>query len=482
MKTRSTDLIRALLALVFVAAAGGCNGQVGRYNMADDIPEDHAALNDAFGRSINGQILLNTLRSRDRWPRHYIDVPTMNDQPSVTVRATGILNPLDLNNSGDPYRASQLQGYREEVTRPGYSVQPYTTEAISRALSPTQRRVFEHFWSSGWSRDVLLLVTATSFTRLEANHEITAEALRAFGNSQVGTTFDSSRPAQEAFWLAPRYNSATELSLGDCAVDGVIDGDGPGVEAHTTLGPHRNEWVWPDVDPGAAADATDEAKRCAFFNLVHMFALYGADNIRLRRESPCVRSAVAALNKETGALLTGMANAVQRGPDMSIQLEELPPETESATISRGVLIEQCISQATQPVVLEVLSRTIGEHGERDVVATYYVRMRSLDDMVYAMGELLRTPATHLVRTPDCRVDCALVPLFAVSNDRSNRSRDFAAVVAHRGVRYYAGPGVASPAEHGGDRTGTVLTLLAQLFALTHSPGALGALPPRAVIN
>jgi hypothetical protein len=136
-------------------------------------------------------------------------------------------------------------------------------------------------------------------------------------------------------------------------------------------------------------------------------------------------------------------------------------------------------------------------------ATYVMSLRSFDDIVYYVGELMRPSLTQLgedavmaapltVRAAGLRSQTG-APLFRIlpapDADREAPGDPhgyFAAGVSYGGKRYYAGPPVgracAAATDDGvcvddpmrGDRSSSVLSLLAELLALNQSPDALRA--------
>jgi len=128
--------------------------------------------------------------------------------------------------------------------------------------------------------------------------------------------------------------------------------------------------------------------------------------------------------------------------------------------------------------------------------TYVFRLRSLDDMIYYVGELLRSGT--MVAGESGAIEAQLtvggaglrgggqgVPLFRVlPPDAAEHGRIYGAEVLYGGVRYYAGPAISrscgAPADEGpcqdnaaeGDRSSSVLSLIAEILALNQSPDAI----------
>jgi hypothetical protein len=126
-----------------------------------------------------------------------------------------------------------------------------------------------------------------------------------------------------------------------------------------------------------------------------------------------------------------------------------------------------------------------------------LRLRSLDDIVYYVGELLRVSSTNAepgaaveaqvdVRAAGLRGGGAGVPLFRILPEDNAGNRSYAASISYGGERFVAGPAIGrscrearedgpcrDDAEHG-DRTSSVLSLIAELMALNQSPDSIRA--------
>jgi hypothetical protein len=131
-------------------------------------------------------------------------------------------------------------------------------------------------------------------------------------------------------------------------------------------------------------------------------------------------------------------------------------------------------------------------------ATYTLELRSFDDIVYYVGELMRLSFTQgdpvleapiKIAVAGLRGGGAGVPLFRILPQQqagAGARNAFAASVEYAGERYFAGQAVgracADAAPSGpcrddaanGDRSSSVLSLLAELLALNQSPDAIRA--------
>ena len=126
-----------------------------------------------------------------------------------------------------------------------------------------------------------------------------------------------------------------------------------------------------------------------------------------------------------------------------------------------------------------------------------LRLRSLDDMVYYVGELMRAGAMRAgpedaieaqvtVRAAGLRGGGRGVPLFRVLPRNDAPNGIYAAEVEYGGARYFAGPaigrscgeessnGVCRDAADEGDRSSSVLSLIAEILALNQSPDSIRA--------
>lgn len=133
-----------------------------------------------------------------------------------------------------------------------------------------------------------------------------------------------------------------------------------------------------------------------------------------------------------------------------------------------------------------------------------LRLRSLDDMVYYVGELMRAGAMRAgpgeaieaqvtVRAAGLRGGGRGVPLFRILPPAAARAGVHAAEVEYGGVRYRAGPavgrscgeeaseGVCRDTADEGDRSSSVLSLIAEILALNQSPDAIRA-PSRLIVE
>lgn len=126
-----------------------------------------------------------------------------------------------------------------------------------------------------------------------------------------------------------------------------------------------------------------------------------------------------------------------------------------------------------------------------------LRLRSLDDMIYYVGELMRAGAMApgargaieaqvSVRAAGLRGGGRGVPLFRILPRGGAENGIYAAEVEYGGARYVAGPaigrscgaetsdGVCRDVADEGDRSSSVLSLIAEILALNQSPDSIRA--------
>ena len=371
--------------------------------LARQISDDAAAFNDAYGQAVTGQILLNILRARDRQPRYYLSMSGITDSPSVRYQESLSASSIPLGEGASPWGFGSFGLQRETQSRPSYALQPLNADTLAKTVfQPTPVNVFAHYWSSGWSRDLLIFLMVERITRFE--------------------TLDGSRVIVEA------VNDSNSIRS-DCS--GVSE---------------------------------QQAGGCAFVTMAR--ALLSE-----------IRAETEARDAADGAPVCGLIAAY--APAQPVR-RTLPASGQSC-----------------PARL-ILGAT-----------TYVLDLRSFDDIVYYVGELMRPAlmdattdgamaAPLNVRSAGLRSDVG-VPLFrivpegAVGDEAPDTRGRFAASVVYGGARYFAGPPVgracaaATPkgpctddAAHG-DRSSSVLSLLAELLALNQSPESIRA-PQRLLVE
>lgn len=373
---------------VLLASCATSAPEARREALTRQIADDAASFNEAYGQAVSAQILLNVLRARDRLPRYYLAMTGISDSPSWSTTQSGSIGGIPLGESGSPWGFGELSIERGTERRPSYAVQPFDAQTLTRtAFEPTAPYVFEHYWRSGWPRDLLLLVMVESIEKTDVEgvvHSYTNEA---------NTIFE------------------------DCAAS--VDTNG-----------------------------------CAFVRELREFMI-----------STSARPGETGIDREHGRPLCGVVDAY--GPTTPVK--PLAPR-------EGLDCDPVFPIGSTLVRL---------------------RLRSLDDMVYYVGELMRAggmnaeageaiDAQVTVRAAGLRGGGRGVPLFRIVPENAAHADAYAASVVYAGRRYYAGPAIGrscgAEADSGrcadtadeGDRSSSVLSLIAEILALNQSPDAIRA--------
>lgn len=378
------------LAAILLAGCATAGGVASGDSAALRIADDAAAFNDAYARAVSGQILLNVLRARDRQPRYYLSMSGIADSPSLLTRENAGVSGAPLGEAGAPWGFGGFGVERETQSRPSYAVEPLNADTLIKTVfQPTPTNVFAHYWTSGWSRDLLLFLMVERITRIERGHSLVV------------------------------VNDATNIE-DDCR-DGAAGG-------------------------------------CAFVRVARQFL------------------AATAGREEAGP-----------GPGARSVCGLVAAYAPAHPVREGA---PGAGKSCPPTFV------VGE-------VAYAMDLRSFDDMVYYVGELMRPSLTEsgdgavmasrlTVFAAGLRTDVG-APLFRIlPADAAAREapvdprRYFAAGVNYGGRRYYAGPPVGRTCPHAtpsgacsddprqGDRTSSVLSLLAEILALNQSPDALHA--------
>lgn len=357
-----------------------------RERLTRQIADDAVAFNEAYAQAVSAQVLLNILRSRDRMPRHYLAMTGISDSPSWTTSRSATLGGVPLGDIDSPWGFGELSASRERTSRPSYAVQPFSAETLTRtAFQPTPANVFEHYWYSGWPRDLLLLMMVETIEKTGPDNH-----LYTYTN-EANTIFD------------------------DCV-------------------------------------ASVQTEGCDFVREVRAFLAAADEHPRQR-----------GIDLQSGRPLCGLVDAY--GPTAPVR-PVAPRE----------------GQVCDPVFV------VGGY-------TLHLRLRSLDDMVYYVGELLRADTTRAgpgaaieaqvtIRAAGLRGGGRGVPLFRVVP--ATGSGRYAAEIAYGGHRYRAGPaigrscgdetaeGLCRDVADEGDRSSSVISLIAEILALNQSPDAIRA--------
>lgn len=376
-------LILSVLTAFSVLALSACAANEGRRAnereaLSRRIADDAVAYNQAYSAAINGQILLNILRAYNRQPRQYMSMTGFqNSSPDSRAVSLGI-GGVPLGQLGDEWGEGALGLGVETQLEPEYAVEPFGSDKFSAiALRPTSPDVFRHYWDSGWSRDLLLILLVDQM-------EVSGPAATIYANN-AGT-------------IAANCEGETYAGGG-----------------------------------------------CAF--------------IRAARD------------------LAQRTRTARRVPVAASQ-------------------DACMPFAAYDVTaVRPLANTAGACPLTVVVGDthYALQLRSLDAIIYYVGELIRRDALH--PPPDGTLEARLriaaagapletTPLFRIVEADATTEREYAATVSYGGRRYSAGApanvfcfdprGPEYCSGQGADRSGSVLELLTDILAYNQSEAAVRA--------
>jgi hypothetical protein len=137
-------------------------------DIANRIGDNAVAYNQAYGRAIANQILLNALRARDRLPLYYLSMSGISDSSYTDMSGQAQIGSIGLGQGGPNWGVGSLSGTRLNRTFPAYILNPFGGNKDSRGTSsqfvPITRDRFLHYWHGDWPRETLLYVLVDSAT------------------------------------------------------------------------------------------------------------------------------------------------------------------------------------------------------------------------------------------------------------------------------------------------------------------------------
>lgn len=158
---------KLVLACLSSLALMGCATVPTLYNqpeaVADQIGGNAIAYNQAYGRAIADQVLLNVLRARDRLPLYHLSMSGIGDA-SELARAGGFtIGEVSLGDGNGG--VGGVSGEVTLTTKPTYTLNPFNHGARgTTAFEPIPPEFFAHYWNNEWPRDVLVFVMVDSMT------------------------------------------------------------------------------------------------------------------------------------------------------------------------------------------------------------------------------------------------------------------------------------------------------------------------------
>ena len=403
--------------LMFGAALGalslqGCAsiGNLGASGVAENIEGNAATLNDAHTRAMTSIIAMNVLRARDRWPTNYTTLSGIKSNPTLSLNGSASFSPLGLGNANSPFVGSSANVSRNESANAEYSVNPFSNNDKTQGLlKPIQPEQLENYWLAGWPRETLmwLFVDAVTFEGEAQPWYIDGDEFSAVPS-----------PADAA-------NTARYVQIIERAKAGR-------------------------VDFGKLPEPSLDARHCSPYDPVYL--------------------------RET---LGGATGNVDGGGNRGGGMTETIRTVEALTGRQLVLSEDPRTRAPNEAVIApdrfnrrlLLCDTVDtEWGFMDSATgapLAKIRTRSFDDMIYFLGETLRSGTE---KEPTVAGGVILLQTCGERGDHA-----FAVRVEHAGRVYFIAPQTPLGDSAGPkDVTGNVLSLLNQLYLLAQSDEFLRA--------
>ena len=398
-------------AALSMLSMSGCAsvGNLGATGLAENIEDNAATLNEAHTRAMTAIIAMNVLRARDRWPTNYTTLSGIKSNPSMQLNGSASFGPLGLGNAAGPFTGSSASVSRNESANAEYSVNPFSNNDKTQGLlKPIQPEQLESYWNAGWPRETLMWLF------IDSVH---------FTNEPQPWFIDG-----DEFSAAP---SPTDVANTKRYVDIIMRAK-------------RGEIAF-----GQLPAPTLDQRNCQPYDATYLRDTLGGGSGDGGRAG--MSDTIRTVEGLTGRQMV-LTNDT-RTPGAS------EPQVTADKFNRRLLL----CDASDP--------EWGFSDARTGQTIAMVRTRSFDDMIYFLGETLRSG------TEDRPTVAGNVILFQTYAERGDKS--FAVRVEHAGRVYFIAPqSLVGDASGPKDVTGNVLSLLNQLYLLAQSDEFLRAPEPR----
>jgi hypothetical protein len=397
----------AALSLLSVSGCASI-GNLGASGLAENIEDNAATLNEAHTRAMTAIIAVNVLRARDRWPTNYTTLSGIKSNPTMSLNGSASFGPLGLGNAPMPFAGSAASVSRNESANAEYSVNPFSNNDKTQGLlKPIQPEMMESYWKAGWPRETLMWLFVDS--------------VQFAGEPQ------------------PWFIDGDEFSAAPSAID--IANTRRYVDI--IAGAKRGEITF-----GQLPDQTLDQRNCKPYDAIYLRDTLGGG------ASDGGRSGMSDIIRTVEGL-TGRQMVLTS--DARTSADE--PQVAADRFNRRLLL--CDAAETAWGFVDAQTGA-------PIAA---VRTRSFDDMIYLLGETLRSG------TEGHPAIVGNVILFQTYPDRADKA--FAVRVEHAGHVYFIAPQSPVGDTSGPkDVTGNVLSLLNQLYLLAQSDEFLRAPEPR----
>lgn len=408
--------LKLLLGAGLGALALGSSGcaivsDLGVSGVAESIEDNAATLNAAHTKAMTAIIAVNVLRARDRWPTNYTTLSGIKSNPTMSLNGSASFSPLGLGNAKLPFSGSSAGVSRNETANAEYSVNPFANNDKSQSLlKPIQPEMLENYWKAGWPRETLmwLFVDAVTFA----------------GDAQ------------------PWYIDGDEFG------DKVSAADAANVPRYVDLIRRAKAH---EIDFAQLPASGQDARNCSPYDPVYLReTLGGAGGDGL------------AGGRGGGGSMNDTINTVER---LTGKQMVLAPDTRAPKAGEPVVAPDKFNRKL--LLCDPGDKGWGFVDIRTGAVVASVRIRSFDDMIYFLGETLRSARDGQP------VKVGGVVLFQTYGRRDGKQ--FAVRIEHAGKVYFIAPqSPVDDAEGVKDVTGNVLSLLNQLYQLAQSDEFLRA--------
>lgn len=495
-------LLSMLGSLMFCGCAGLRElPHITTNELARNISDNAANINEAQSRATSAIIVKNILRARDRWPTSYSTLSGVTSNPQIVFGTEATFTPLGLGNPPNPFGGSNAKLSQDNTASASYEVNPfYEQNGGENIFKPITRELFKEYWDAGYPKDVLIMLFVESV-------------------EQNGCTY----PNDIDVYVKQR-KADTETS--EAAVECENKDSGAQKEFRAVIAPLLKEKCEKFLRANALPEEcvnkksyalkqtiTHDLSKCPVIHKFYSSDLFASNDKQEKTVLDRIKMLSDLKDGDVHLDIVEVCETIGQASELYLRgckSTEKKEQYKFVYSSGGVqeekpAQEQCESRRREALELfEGVPKVLNEASEDNHIE---FKLRSIDSMVYFLGEYLRMttgegdekkPPFYVLNGAEhgggkcssansCLLKAAIFD--AASKDfwryrLKDLDDSFAVSVLHAGERYYAAPKVACNASTGSDReadcvsdidrTGTVLSVLAQLFIRSQSKEFLKA--------
>ncbi len=424
-----------LLALLVGSGLSACAVNPTKHKSFDDsIAQRALELNDAYYAELNGQILKNILRARDRQPRFYTSMSDISTTPHSRRTDSAGLSGINTGNPTSPWAILGLGTTAEKYNQLKLTVSPKATkEAGGQPIyhAPLGAGTFLNYYND-WDREIVDNLLIDNVKRI-------APGITSGGQDVISAILDDSDGHFQVI-LSPEFTSVH--GGGDCS----ITQDCQTIDAYYCF----------DTKDCQAETVGDTVSYNLSERRFSTIRSYGENLNRKRGKKINTR--------ENGALFLCKLSQVEIHSNLQpgfTRDQGKPASFFDCQLASAASVDQSMTQASL-IYVGNLGREFEGNG------MYFFSTSSIDNMIYKVGSSLRENGKTWVSK--IKVDHEEKDFFAVyDSDGDNCHGAYAARVKHNGDTYMAGPpeakGSLQGVCHANDSSGTVLTLIGEIIKL-----------------